>query len=117
MRLASLPFAGGPDLILQSGFTRHALYSLMPMSTPRSLLMLSAPRRPVQHGAWRWRSLADQRPQQGSDLGHGEWQQLGGEVHRVHTPRSRPFGRRRDRRGRKSAGGYGGARPTPGGTA
>src|SRR3954454_14439434 len=87
-------------LILQPGFTLRALCSSAPMGAPGALLMFASPCWPVQDGARRRSPLADQRPQQASDLGHGERQQFGGEVHQVHTPRSRPFGWRRDRRER-----------------
>src|SRR3954471_5960644 len=83
-------------LVLQPGFMVLRLPA--PVATASALLMASAPDGPVQDGGWSGWAVPDQAPEQASHLGHGHWQQFGGEIAPVLSPRWRPYAAQRGRR-------------------
>src|SRR3712207_4486196 len=83
-------------LVLQPGFMLPD--PLVPVASSRALLVSPAPIGPAQDGGGVWGSAPHEAPEQAPHLGHGQRQQLGGEVEFVLSPQRRPCGARRERR-------------------
>src|SRR6476659_10980812 len=83
-------------LVLQPGFTGAC--STLPVAAAGALLVASSPARPVEDGPRIGPARPEQAPEQPAHLGHGQRQQLRGEVERRLAPRLPPRGPRRGRR-------------------
>src|SRR4028119_1702551 len=91
----SIPVGSQNALVLQPGFM--VLRPSAPVGSAGALLMASTPRRPMEHGSRSGWSVPDEAPEQAPHLGHGQRQQLGGEVVLVRPPPGRARAARRER--------------------
>ena len=81
--------------VLQPGFMLPG--PLVPVASPRALLVSPAPGGPAYGGGGVWGPVPHEAPEQAPDLGHGEGERFDGQVVLVLSPRGRPCAARRGR--------------------